>query len=124
MILINENKTRGRITMTIKRAEANNKYMNNYQPSKSFSFIIHLNFNNQYRHVLTEPIPYKVDLNELKIHMFTENDIKITIKMMKRAILQQWRLNIHGIVCKKLSSRNRAYNVRTKLKSYNLSLTY
>ena len=87
VILINENKTRGRITMTIKRAEANNKYMNNYQPSKSFSFIIHLNFNNQYRHVLTEPIPYKVDLNELKIHMFTENDIKITIKMMKRAIL-------------------------------------
>ena len=76
MIHINENKTRGRITMTIKRAEANNKNMNNYQPSKSSSFIIRLNFNNQYGHALTEPIPYKVDLNELKIHMFTENDIK------------------------------------------------
>ena len=76
IIHINENKTRGRITMTIKRAEANNKNMNNYQPSKSSSFIIRLNFNNQYGHALTEPIPYKVDLNELKIHMFTENDIK------------------------------------------------
>lgn len=50
--------------MTIKRAEANNKNMNNYQPSKSSSFIIRLNFNNQYGHALTEPIPYKVDLNE------------------------------------------------------------
>ena len=64
IIHINENKTRGRITMTIKRAEANNKNMNNYQPSKSSSFIIRLNFNNQYGHALTEPIPYKVDLNE------------------------------------------------------------
>ena len=87
MIHLYENKIRGRITMAIKHAEANDKYMNNFDPSKSSSFIIYPNFNNQYGHALSEPIPYKVNLNGLKIHMFTENDIKITIKIMKKDIL-------------------------------------
>ena len=47
MVHVYENIIRGGITRAIKNAEASNKYMNNFVPSKS-SFIVYFYFSNQY----------------------------------------------------------------------------
>ena len=43
----------------------NNKYMFNYDESKESSYIVYLDFNNQYACALPEQIPY---LNILKVY--------------------------------------------------------
>ena len=51
MLNVYENEMRGEITRKMKYyAEANNKYINNFDPSESYSFIRYLNLNNQYWH--------------------------------------------------------------------------
>ena len=61
MLRIYKNGIKGGITRVIRHyAEAANKYMNNFDLSKSFfsSFTTCLNLNNQYGNVLSEPIKY------------------------------------------------------------------
>ena len=60
MLYVYENGIRGEIIWKIKYyVEANNTYMNNSDPSKLSRFIMYLDFNNQCRYSLVEPIPYR-----------------------------------------------------------------
>ena len=52
---------RGRISYIAKRhSKENNKYLNNYDPKKSSTFISYLDMNNIYGWAMSEYLPYKV----------------------------------------------------------------
>ena len=70
-------KNRGETTREIENCiKTNNKYMNNFSSWKSSSFIIHLDFNNQYEHAFSEPVSYgEFEWVENKA-MFSDNFIK------------------------------------------------
>ena len=76
MILYYEHGVMGRITRAICNCtETNNKYLHDYDKIKESTSIQHLDFNNQYRWALSQPLPYaRFDYVE-EISMFSHDFI-------------------------------------------------
>ena len=77
MLLMTESGIRGGICQLIHRyAEANNKYMKNYNKSIESSYLIHLNANNLYGWVMSKTLPKKGFKWENDLSRLNENFIK------------------------------------------------
>ena len=72
-----EDAIRGRICHAIQRyAKANNKYMNDYNKNKEFSYIQYLNANNLYGMAMSEKLPIKGFKWMVDISGIDENFVK------------------------------------------------
>ena len=74
--------------------EANNKYMNNRDPSDPSSFIMYLDFDNHYGHALSGAIPYSGFKWVEDKTIFTDSFIKNHNKNIERFVQTNEQLNI------------------------------
>ena len=74
----------GMCQVTCKYAEANNKYMKNYDKNKESSFLIYVDANNLYGWAMSKKMPVDRFKWVGDLSMFTEDFIKV---MMKKMIL-------------------------------------
>ena len=88
MLMMFETEIRGGITHISKRyAEANNKYMKNYNPDKPSSYIQHLDANNRYGWAMSQKLPthgFKwIDYNKSKVLDLLKKDTLIKVIYLK-----------------------------------------
>ena len=82
-----ENIIRGGIARSIYYfAEANNKYMDDYDESKVSSRIMYFDFNNQYRWALSESLPCKA--NKMNMHQLWHLTISLTMAKTVNLVIQ------------------------------------
>ena len=88
MLMMFEQETRGGITHISKRyAEANNKYMKNYDETKPSTYIQYLDANNLYGWAMSQKLPthgFKwIDVNKSKVIKLLEKKIQIMVSFLK-----------------------------------------
>ena len=88
MLMMFEQGIRGGITHISKRyAEANNKYMKNYDKSKPSTYIQYLDANNLYGWAMSQKLPthgFKwIDVNKSKVLKLLEKKIQIKVSHLR-----------------------------------------
>ena len=91
----------GMCQVTCKYAEANNKYMKNYDKNKEPSFLIYVDANNLYGWAMSKKLPVDRFKWVGDLSMFTEDFIKVMMKKVMFGYLFKCHINIFRFCLRK-----------------------